>query len=148
MATFYAAGQTAASGENKRLAGNVAAKLTYTAELPYVFVGTEVEGDTIRLIQLPKGTRLKTRQSYVTTVGTLGAAVALDIGDDDGAAGDIDRYSTLLAVTAAGTVVFDTHPDYTLTEQSWITATLTTFTTPAATGDSLTFFIDFVLPAH
>lgn len=148
MPTFYAGGQTATSGENKRLAGDSAGRLIYEAVVAYTFVGTEVQDDTIRIIQLPKGARVRTRDSYVTTVGTLAAATALDVGDDDGAAGDIDRYSTLLNVNAAGTVVFDTHPDYTLTEQSWITATLTTFTTPAATGDSLTFYITYSMPAH
>lgn len=148
MATFYAGGQSALSGQNKRLSGNQAGRPMCEAVLSYTFDGTEVEGDVINIIQLPKGARVLERLSFVKTSGTLAAATELDVGDDDGAAGDPNRYGTLLDVNAAGSVALDETPDYTLTEQSWVNATLTTFTTPAATGESLTFYLHYSLPAH
>jgi len=128
-------------GELRRVAGS------------YTMLGTEAQGDFLKLVNLPKGAMVIPHLSRVGHLSTLATTATLDVGDDDvlgvGAAADADRYCDGIDIAAAGVDAFATGvadaTKYVLGADSWIIAEFKTLVTPVA-GVILQWELYYVLP--
>lgn len=118
--------------------------------ITYTFVGTEEEGDIIRLFQAKAGDIIIPKYSDIYVTVDPAVTLTLDIGDTDTTldpSADADRYADGINAAAVGLVSFGTagvayaNPQR-LGMDAWITATLATLSTPAA-GGKITFAIDY-----
>lgn len=136
MATLYTDGVSALIRPEQRPTGDGDVRAVLRT---YTMLGTEAENDVIRVVKLPAGTQILPLLSKVKAGGTVAATATMDVGDEDGS-GDDDRYATNLNIAAAGIDAFNADPLYTLTEDTWITATFDTLST-ITEGTVITFLI-------
>lgn len=114
------------------------------ARARYTFKGDEAAGDVIRLFKLKKGCSILTQQSGIFTLVDAGAAMTIDVGDEDTLAptplvdSDADRYCDGVDCGAVGYDAFANGAAATqrmqLGSDCWITATIATLSTPSDVG--------------
>lgn len=104
-------------------------------------IAADATADTLRIVRLKAGTWVIPEQCYIVHEAG-GTAYSMTIGDGD----NVDRFSTALDTKAAGTTVFTGGTEalvpVKLTEDTWITATLGTVTTPTV-GNTQKFSIAY-----
>lgn len=114
------------------------------ARATFVTESTMTVGDTIQLVQLPKGAVIVPHLSQIMTEA-LGTTFSVNIGD----IGNASRYAAALDIKTAGS-----HPlsgtsgmlfPVQLAESGWITATITTASAISA-GKTATAWITYILP--
>lgn len=132
-------GQSARRIDGSRLGGQIVmARAVFRTE------STMVVGDTIQLVQLPKGAVIVPQLSQIMTEA-LGTTLNVNIGDK----GNASRYAAALDIKTAGS-----HPltgtsgmlsPVELDESGWITATITAAAGISA-GKTATAWIAYILP--
>lgn len=135
--------------------GNRFQRHVKVALIPYTFKGDEAAGDVIKLFKLKKGCTIRTQTSGIFTLVDAGAAMTIDVGDEDTLAqtplvdSDADRYCDGVDCGAVGYDAFANGvaatQRHTLGSDCWITATIATLSTPSDVG-YLIFEIEYLDP--
>lgn len=127
--------------------------ITYLEAIYTLTAGTdEAASDVLRICKLPKGVRLLPELCKIVRNDPGTAFNIATIGDEPVVSGlmtgDVDRYSTAIDISAAGTSDWAYAAQaaglahYTLEDEAWIIATLGTITSPTA-GAVVKFLIAY-----
>lgn len=131
------AGNSGQSGNSlsSRQASDVVAGVVLLATATYTFTGDEAATNVINIVELPAGAVVIPHLSRVTGSASIATTLTVSIGNSDGTpvatkfSSALDMKSSFDAVLTGGTASLT---PYTLTAQSFITATLATASTPTA----------------
>lgn len=131
-------------GDGLKVSGNL-----HIAQCVYVNTGSEATNDVLKLVKLPDRAMVIPQLCSVRHEA-MGTAYSVTVGDADEIA-DADRYSTAIALAAAGQTAFSADgvaglTPYAITDPAgaWVQAVLSSVTTPTA-AKKLVFFIAYVI---
>ena len=151
MATLYTDLTSASTDAKDRVSdGSKASGSLMVARCSYTLVDTESAADIIDLVKLPEGSVVLPHLCKLV-LENPGTTLTFDIGDDDVADPDPDRYADAIVASAGGEISFGVagiaaDAPYKLANQATIQATVMTESTLTA-GALLVFYIAYTAQA-